>query len=77
MQDLAATSGATVYTTWAIGADNVPVALGDFTVGGSGTASFTATGQPIAPGVVIALTLEPGPGATVPTGPVVSKGAAT
>ena len=77
MQDLAATSGATVYTTWAIGADNVPVALGDFTVGGSGTASFTAAGPPVAPGVVIALTLEPGPGATAPTGPVVSKGPAT
>lgn len=77
MQDLAATSGATVYTTWAIGPDNVPVALGDFTVGGSGTASFTAAGPPGAPGVVIALTLEPGPGATAPTGPVVSKGPAT
>ena len=77
MQDLAATSGATVYTTWAIGPDNVPVALGDFTVGGSGTASFTAAGPPVAPGVVIALTLEPGPGATAPTGPVVSKGPAT
>lgn len=77
MQDLAATSGATVYTTWAIGADNVPVALGDFTVGPSGTASFTATAPVSAPGVVIALTLEPGPGATVPTGPIVSKGAAT
>ena len=60
MQDLAATSGATVYTTWAIGADNVPVALGDFTVGGSGTASFTAAGPPVAPGAVIALTLDPG-----------------
>ena len=45
MQDLAATSGATVYTTWVIGPDNVPVALGGFTVGGSGPASFTA-GRP-------------------------------
>ncbi len=76
MQDLAATSGSTVYTAWVIAGDNPPVALGDFTVGASGTASFTAGGLPTTPGLVIALTLEPGPGATTPTLPIISKGAA-
>ena len=46
MQDLAPTSGSTVYTAWAIGGDGVPVALGDFTVGNSGTGRSTATGAP-------------------------------
>lgn len=76
MQDLLATSGSTVYTAWVIAGDNPPVALGDFTVGASGTASFTASGLPTTPGLVIALTLEPGPGATTPTLPIISKGAA-
>jgi anti-sigma-K factor RskA len=76
MQDLAATSGSTVYEAWVIGGDGKPVPLGSFTVGGSGTASFTASGLPTAPGIVIALTLEPGPGATAPTLPIISKGVA-
>jgi anti-sigma-K factor RskA len=77
MQDLAPTSGTTVYTAWVIGGDGVPVPLGDFKVGNSGTASFQATGAPSANGVVLALTLEPGPGATTPTPPIISKGVAT
>jgi anti-sigma-K factor RskA len=77
MQDLAATSGKTVYTAWAIGGDGVPIALGDFTVGNNGTGSLAATGAPTAAGVVVALTLEPGPGATTPTLPIISKGVAT
>jgi anti-sigma-K factor RskA len=77
MQDLAATTGSTVYSAWAIGGDGVPIALGDFTVGNSGTGSLAATGAPTAAGVVVALTLEPGPGATAPTLPIISKGVAT
>lgn len=77
MQDLAATTGSTVYTAWAIGGDGVPIALGDFTVGKNGTGSLAATGAPTAAGVVVALTLEPGPGATTPTLPIISKGVAT
>jgi len=77
MQDLAPTTGSTVYTAWAIGGDGVPVALGDFTVGSDGTASFTATTSPLASGTLLALTHEPGPGATAPTLPIVSKGVAT
>ena len=77
MQDLAPTSGQTVYTAWAIGGNGVPISLGDFTVGSSGTATLEGTGAPSANGVVLALTLEPGPGATAPSGPIVSKGVAT
>ena len=77
MRDLAPTSGTNVYTTWAIGADGVPLALGDFTVGSDGTGSFQAGTPVLAAGTVIALTREPTPGMTAPTGPIVSKGVAT
>ena len=76
-RDLAPTSGSTVYTTWAIGGDGVPLALGDFTVGSDGTGTFEAASHALAAGTVIALTREPTPGMTAPTGPVVSKGVAT
>ena len=77
MQDLAPTSGNQVYEAWVIGGDGVPVALGDFTVGSAGTATFEGTGLPTTSGIVLALTLEPGPGATTPTMPIISKGVAT
>jgi hypothetical protein len=77
MQDLAPTSGATVYTAWVIGGDGVPVDIGSFNVGRGGTASFSATGVPATSGIVLALTREPGPGATAPTLPIISKGVAT
>jgi len=76
MRDMAPTSGSTVYTTWAIGGDGVPLALGDFTVGSDGTGTFEASTPALAAGTVIALTREPTPGMTAPTGPVVSKGVA-
>ncbi len=77
MHDLAPTSGSTVYTTWAIGGDGVPVALGDFTVGSGGMGAFEAPTPPLASGTVLALTREPTSGLQAPTGPVVSKGVAT
>jgi anti-sigma-K factor RskA len=77
MRDMAPTSGSTVYTTWAIGGDGVPLALGDFTVGRDGTGTFEAPAPTLAPGTVIALTREPTAGLKAPTGPVVSKGVAT
>ena len=76
-RDLAPTSGSTVYTTWAIGGDGVPLALGDFTVGSDGKGTFEAAAPALAAGTVIALTREPTPGMTAPTGPVVSQGVAT
>ena len=77
MQEMAPTTGSTVYTAWAIGGDGVPVALGDFTVGSDGTAAFSASTSPLASGTLLALTREPARGATTPTLPIVSKGVAT
>jgi anti-sigma-K factor RskA len=77
MQDLAPTSGDQVYEAWVIGGDGVPVPLGDLSVSATGVASFQADGLPTDPGIVLALTLEPGPGATTPTLPIISLGTAT
>lgn len=76
MQDLAPTTGANVYTAWAIAGDNAPIPLGSFAVGKDGTASFESGGVPSGSGIVLALTLEPGPGAKTPTSPIISKGVA-
>jgi len=76
MRDLAPTTGTQVYEAWLIGADQVPVAIGGFTVGGSGTASFTTTHSAMGEGVVVALTLEPREGAKAPTLPIVAAGQA-
>jgi len=76
MRDLAPTSGNAVYEAWVIGGDGVPVPLGGFTVDNSRTAFFESSGLPSAEGIVLALTLEPGPGATTPTMPIISKGVA-
>jgi hypothetical protein len=76
MQSLAPTSGNEVYEAWIIGGDGVPVAIGGFQVGSGGTAYFESPGVPADAGAIVALTLEPGPGATTPTLPIVSSGAA-
>lgn len=76
MRDLAPTTGTAVYEAWVIASDGVPVPLGSFQVGTSGTAFFEASGLPSAEGIVLALTLEPGPGATTPTMPIISVGVA-
>jgi anti-sigma-K factor RskA len=76
MQDLAPTAGSSVYEAWVIAADGVPVPLGSFTVGRDGTGTLQATGLPTEAGIVLALTLEPRPGATTPTMPIISKGVA-
>ena len=76
MRDLKPTTGTQVYEAWLIGADQVPVAIGGFEVGGSGTASFVTTHAAMGEGVVVALTLEPQPGATAPTPPILAVGTA-
>ncbi len=76
MRDLPATSGGQVYEAWVIGTDGVPAPLGSFQVGPTGTAFFTGDGLPAEAGIVLALTLEPAPGATIPTQPIVSFGTA-
>ena len=77
MRDLPATAGGQVYEAWVIGTDGVPAPLGSFQVGPTGTAFFTGDGLPAEAGIVLALTLEPAPGATIPTQPIVSFGTAT
>jgi hypothetical protein len=77
MQALAATSGSQVYTAWVIAGSAAPVPLGSFTVGNAGTAVFEGSGLPTSGPIVLALTREPGPGATTPTMPIISKGVAT
>lgn len=77
MRDLPPTQGDQVYEAWVIGVDGKPVALGGFRVGPSGTAFFEGSGLPTEDGIVLALTLEPGPGATAPSSPPVSAGTAS
>lgn len=76
MRELPATTGTQVYETWVIGGDGVPRPLGGFRVGPTGVAYFEGGGVPTQAGVVLALTLEPGPGATAPSSAPVSLGKA-
>jgi hypothetical protein len=74
MRDLAPTAGAEVYEGWVIVGEEAPVAIGGFTVGSDGFGYLEADGLPTEGGVVLALTREPGPGATAPSGAPVSTG---
>ena len=76
MRDLAPTAGAEVYEAWVIVGDGGPVPVGSFTVAADGTGTFTASGTAAVVGSTLALTREPGPGATTPTLPIVSSGVA-
>jgi anti-sigma-K factor RskA len=76
MRDLAPTTGNSVYEAWVIGADGVPVPVGNFRVGDTGIGFLQAGGLPSAEGIVLALTLEVGPGANTPTMPIISSGVA-
>ncbi|HEX3265418.1 MAG TPA: anti-sigma factor [Candidatus Limnocylindrales bacterium] len=75
MRELAPTTGTQVYTAWLIGSQGAPIPIGDFKVDDSRTASFTTDHPSLGPGVTVALSLEPRPGATTPT-TVVAAGAA-
>lgn len=76
MRDLSPTTGAQVYEAWLIAGTSAPVPIGHFTVGGSGTATFTTAHPSLGDSVTVALTLEAGPGATTPTQPVIAAGTA-
>jgi hypothetical protein len=72
VRDLDPTTGDQVYEAWAIVGEAPPVPLGGFTVGEAGTGRLEGSGVEPQAGLAVALTLEPGPGATAPTGsPVV------
>ena len=76
MRGLAPTTGSQVYEAWLVASNAAPVPIGGFRVGTSGSAALT-DGQGLSSvGVVVALTLEPGPGATTPTLPIIASGAA-
>lgn len=77
MRQLAPTTGDEVYEAWMIDDTNAPVALGGFRVGADGTGYLEATGVPPEIGLVLALTREPRPGMTAPSGDPVSVGTAT
>jgi anti-sigma factor RsiW len=76
MGDLGATSGNQVYEAWLIAGTANPIPIGGFNVGPDGSAVFTSQHAPLGAGVTIALTLEPGPGATTPTLPIIAAGTA-
>jgi len=74
MHDLAPTTGTQVYEAWVIVGDSAPVPLGGFIVGDAGTGVLRGSTLLAEPGALLALTLEPGPGATTPTVPVLTIG---
>lgn len=76
MRGLAPTTGSAVYEAWVIAGSGPPRPIGSFTVGSDGVGVLAAAG-PGAGGVTVGLTLEPGPGATTPTLPLVSSGVAS
>jgi hypothetical protein len=77
VQDLDPTTGGEVYEGWVIVGDTAPAPLGGFTVGDSGTGRLDGSGLPVEPGMTLALTREPGPGATTPTLPILAAGTAS
>lgn len=74
MQGLGATSGAQVYEAWAIVGNQAPAPIGSFSVGGDGYGWLAELVVPAGGDIVVALTREPGPGATKPTLPIVAAG---
>ena len=76
VQDLDPTTGSEVYEGWVIVGDTAPAPLGGFAVGDAGTGRLDSSGLPVEPGMTLALTREPEPGATTPTMPVLAAGTA-
>jgi hypothetical protein len=76
MQGLGATDGSQVYEAWSIVGSGAPLPIGSFGVGGDGLGWLTELAVPSGGDVVVALTREPGPGATTPTLPIVAMGKA-
>lgn len=76
MTNLAPTTGTEVYEVWVIGGDGTPVPMGSFTVGPDNVGGTVSATGPTELGVTVALTLEPKPGATAPTLPILAVGTA-
>jgi anti-sigma-K factor RskA len=76
LSGLAPIAGSEVYEVWLIGGDGRPVPAGALHATGAGT-GWLDTLAPVGEGpVTVAVTREPGPGATTPTLPILSSGAA-
>jgi hypothetical protein len=76
MQGLAPTTGSEVYEVWAIVGSQAPAPIGSFAVGADRSGGLDGVTVPPGESVTVALTREPGPGATKPTLPIVASGAA-
>ena len=76
MQGLAPTTGSEVYEVWAIVGSQAPAPIGSFAVGVDRSGGLDGVTVPPGESVTVALTREPGPGATKPTLPIVASGAA-
>jgi hypothetical protein len=76
MQGLAPTTGSEVYEVWAIVGNQAPAPIGSFAVGADRSGGLDGVTVPPGESVTVALTKEPGPGATKPTLPIVASGAA-
>lgn len=74
---LVPTAGSQVYEVWLIAGTAAPAPVGAFTVGPGGQGWFVGLPATAAGRVTIALTREPGPGATTPTLPIVASGTPT
>jgi anti-sigma-K factor RskA len=75
LSGLASTSGSQVYEVWLIGADGRPIPAGALHTTGAGD-GWLDTLAPVPQGpVTVAVTREPGPGATTPTLPILTSGA--
>lgn len=77
VQSLRPTSGREVYEAWVVVNGGGASPIGSFTVDASGTGRLETIGAPTGERLVIALSLEPSPGATTPTLPLVAQGTAT
>jgi anti-sigma-K factor RskA len=74
LRGMAPTTGSEVYTAWSIAEGAAPISMGDFSVGADGIALANARAPEAAPGLVMAITLEPNAGNQAPAGPVVASG---
>ncbi len=74
LRDLAPLSGSQVYEAWVVTADGAPVPIGDLRPEPGGAATLATAAAPAETAVTVALTREPGPGATVPTEPILAAG---
>ena len=77
MRDLGPTTGTEVYEAWVIPADGVPKALGELALREGGVGYLEAGGLPTENGMILAITREPGPGATAPSSNPISAGKAS